>query len=184
MGNPALMTPHFQFSLPTPQPQDTNAKTSKGVKGYPNGWQWVLNHAKDTICSSILLQEPFLGSTRARVVATKCFHKAMRIEIGNGMVLEPSVFHLILLSLTSQILRKKGPPKISRSQYAHKLTGLLVPLFRSSSVKLMKTSRSCSLCRNPYSVNLVTHNTHSGLDFSHSNPCSSLILVIAMLIPP
>ena len=97
MGNPALMTPHFQFPLPTPPPQDTKAKTSKGVKGYPNGWQRVLNRAKDTICSSILLQEPFLGSTRARVVATECFHEAMRIEIGNGTVLEPGVFHLIII---------------------------------------------------------------------------------------
>ena len=89
-GNPAMM-PFTQFPLPTAQPQVPQSRSSRGVRAYPNGWRQVLNHAKDIVCSSVLLQEPFPRAAQARVTITECFHEATMILCDKGVTLEPGM---------------------------------------------------------------------------------------------
>ena len=53
--------PPPQVALPTiPQPPAHQSKKPlKGIKGYPDGWQQVLNGAKDVVRGSVLIKDPF-----------------------------------------------------------------------------------------------------------------------------
>ena len=85
----------LQMQLPPLlQPQGHQLKKpSKGVKGYPDGWQRVLNSAKDVVRETVLTKHPFPSSHLSRVTADECFHKALATECGaNGLVLEPGTF--------------------------------------------------------------------------------------------
>jgi hypothetical protein len=92
-GNHTLATPHFQLPPPAPHPHEHHAKPSKGIKAFPEGWRKVLNHAKDIVRASVLLQEPFPGPPRARVIVNECFHEAVTTECDlNKVILEPGTF--------------------------------------------------------------------------------------------
>jgi hypothetical protein len=80
--------PQAQHPAAVPQPRSCKTKKSRGVKGYPDGWRQVLNSAKDIVRSSILLEDPFPGPTRARVSVNECFHEALTSECEGGLVLE------------------------------------------------------------------------------------------------
>ena len=86
----------LQVQSPTivSQPQNHQAKASKGVKGYPDRWREVLNSAKDIVRSSILLKEPFPGPRQARVTINECFHEAHTTVCKNGTILEPGMIPL------------------------------------------------------------------------------------------
>lgn len=86
------MTPYIQFPLPTLPPPVHQAKTSKGIRAYPDGWRQVLNYSKDIIRASILLQVPFPRPAQARITVNESFHEAATIERENGTVLESGTF--------------------------------------------------------------------------------------------
>jgi hypothetical protein len=92
-SNSALATLQLQAQLPAtiPQPQTHQAKVSKGVRNYPDGWQRVLNGAKDVVRSSILLKEPFPGPNQARITVNECFHEVFAAELTDGLILEPGM---------------------------------------------------------------------------------------------
>lgn len=69
-------------------PQHNRTKSSKGIKAYPDGWQQVLNKAKDIVRSSILLKVPFPGPNQARVTVNESFHEALAAECNDGLILE------------------------------------------------------------------------------------------------
>jgi len=90
-GGPALTNLQAQSPATISQPQTRQAKVSRGVKGYPDGWRQVLNSAKDIVRSSILLKEPFPGPRQARITVNECFHEAHTTECENGTILEPGM---------------------------------------------------------------------------------------------
>lgn len=102
------------------QPPGNKSKPSKGIKGYPDGWQQVLNSAKDVVRASILLKNPFPGSSLARVVVNECFYEAFTTECNtNGVIVESgmspppgSIPHQIFYILTKNrifVVRTNGP---------------------------------------------------------------------------
>ena len=82
--NPAVP----QLPSPTTVESQGGEKVSKSVKGYPDGWRKILNNAKDTVRSGLLLKQPFLESGKARLTVTDAFHEVQSAECENGMVLE------------------------------------------------------------------------------------------------
>lgn len=90
------------------QPQGPQSKKpSKGVKGYPDGWQTLLNSAKDVVRGSILLKNPFPGANLARITVTEGFHEALSLECGtNGLVLEPGSYSDELQTISLRLHKK------------------------------------------------------------------------------
>jgi hypothetical protein len=93
-GGPTPTTLQVQHPTTISQPQSHKAKASRGVKGYPDGWRQVLNHAKDIVRSSILLNEPFPGPRQARVTVNECFYEAHIAECEAGTILEPGMIFI------------------------------------------------------------------------------------------
>lgn len=88
-GGPSFLPCASPPNATQPQP---NQKKSKGIKAYPNGWQQVLNSAKDIVRSSILLKVPFPSPNQARVITNESFHEALSSECNNGLVLKSGTF--------------------------------------------------------------------------------------------
>ena len=90
-------TPALQVPLPAilqsqvHHPQvNLSKKPSKGIKGYPDGWQKVLNGAKDIVRGSVLIKDPFPTPNLARITVNEAFHEVLASECSNnGLVLEP-----------------------------------------------------------------------------------------------
>jgi hypothetical protein len=60
------------------------------MKAYPDGWQKVLNGAKDVIRGTVLIKDPFPTPNLARITVNEAFHEVVASECtSNGLVLEP-----------------------------------------------------------------------------------------------
>ena len=93
-------TPALPVQVSAILPSHTNQpkKSSKGIKAYPDGWQTVLNTAKDIIRGSVLIKNLFPSPNLARIAANKGFHQAVAAECSdNGLVLEPGRFSPVAL---------------------------------------------------------------------------------------
>lgn len=98
MGGPSIQAQTFQSPTTSSQPQRTKAKTSKGIRGYPDGWRQVLNSAKDIVWCSVLLKDPFPGPGQAQITTNECFHEALTTECENGLVVENGMSPADLIS--------------------------------------------------------------------------------------
>ena len=85
VGGPYIPAQQVQ---PPPASQ-LQPKTSKGIRGYPDGWRKVLNSAKDIVRTTILLKDPFPAPGQVRITVNECFHEVLTTKCQNGLVLEP-----------------------------------------------------------------------------------------------
>lgn len=84
-------------------------KPSKGLKAYPDGWQKVLNGAKDVVRGSVLVKEPFPSSHMARIAVNEAFHEVLASECTeNGLVLEPGASPSTKFQTVSDIAQNTG----------------------------------------------------------------------------
>lgn len=97
-------------------PQGTaSKKPSRGIKAYPDGWQKVLNSAKDVVRGSVLVKDPFPSANIARIAVSEAFHEVQASECNvNGLVLEPGMSPLMRLQPFSSLHKKQdshGPKR-------------------------------------------------------------------------
>ena len=88
-------TPALPVQVSAILPSHTNQpkKSSKGIKAYPDGWQTVLNTAKDVVHGSVLIKNPFPSPNLTWIAANKGFHEAVAAKCSdNGLILEPGRF--------------------------------------------------------------------------------------------
>lgn len=87
-------------------PQDSQPKKpSKGIKSYPDGWQKLLNIAKDVVRGSVLIKHPFPSPSLTRITANESFHEVQASECANGLILEPGTPPLMNLRVTPLLIR-------------------------------------------------------------------------------
>ena len=99
MSAPTLPVP---LSTALPSHNNQPKQCSKGIKAYPDGWQTVLNTAKDVVRGTVLIKNPFPSPNLACITANKAFHEAVATECGtNGLILEPGEYtsHIVNSSL-------------------------------------------------------------------------------------
>ena len=101
-------TPPLQVQLPSllQSQGHEQKKPSKGIKGYPDGWQLLLNSAKDLVRTSVLFKNPFPSPNISRTMVDECFNEAFVAKCStNELVLEPGT------SLSKNHNRTLTPPQ-------------------------------------------------------------------------
>ena len=70
------------------------------MKNYPDVWREVLNTVKDGVRADMIINDPFLSSSKTRAMVTKRFHEVLATKQSENIVPEPGEFILTDTSIT------------------------------------------------------------------------------------